>query len=1055
MTGLDFQTVDVKFTQGLDTRTQRKLVMPGKWDELINVTLADDGTPQRRDGLAALVASASGNGLATYNKELLVVNGATVSSVSTAGADIANAVSGKLGYVGVSKAEVRRSTGVQDSMDCANGGGFTCYVWRALDGNSTVLGINCSLVDETTGAQLIVDSALIAAAGAICPRVVFADSAFFIFYISGTSLRCRVIRISAPTTVGAEVSLVTSVSLSTRNFDAIAFGASSAMVSYGWADGVTSVRTIQAIHTLGVPSVAAGPVNLFTEAQVPILTLSALTCAAFDATLAATIVLNSAGGAFTGTSAATINAAWAVVTAANNILGNPPAVAGNTCHITATPIGGRLQVFSDEQSSWNTPALSAITSIIINTGLTVFSGPGTIVNSATFASGGGIQGPKGPFIHGKAFTSGTSVYLPMCVMENYSLTAVATNNQQNVFLLFDCTGAAAAVGAIAAAVVARALYGTFGIQTIAGSAPQVSTPCSSPEVSSGSFAVACPERTTLSFSNGINISPTGVVRLTLTPNTTRPPIRTQLGETTYLAGGSLTGYDGAAIAEHGFPLFPEGIGVVASAGAGVTAGVHQVIAVYEWIDNAGQRHQSAPSLPSSGTAGGGTSQLTVVVPTLLISQKVGVNIVLFMTQAGGLTFYRVTPVNVPVPNTTAATSVTIVISSSDATIAGNELLYTQPNQAGTTLPNLAPPPCSVLGVHQNRVWFDRADQPVAFGYSQQYINNVGLQFNEQLGGVVDVSAGAFTGFASLDEKQIIFCARKLYVVYGTGPTANGGFSNYSDPQEIPADVGCSEPRSIVKMPNGIIFKSAKGFYLLGRDLSVRYIGDGVARYDADTITSAVILEDRHECRFTTTGSAQLRSQLIYDYLADQWSTTQISFNNGAANLLYAPADALWWSTGGYYASVGIGFGLNRDTPGVFLDAAGGTPVAIPTQARTAFLHVGVLAGLQRVRRLFLTGTSPNAPTSSLTISVDFDDAYNAVAPGSYSFTTVLSTITFALGMPIDLRHKLRRQKCKSIAFTFTDVPTVANPSGVNFQALSLEVGMKRGLSKLPAAQSIG
>ena len=55
---LNFQTVDVKFTKGLDTKTQAKLVIPGKWQQLENCTLEDNGTPQRRDGSIALVAAA-------------------------------------------------------------------------------------------------------------------------------------------------------------------------------------------------------------------------------------------------------------------------------------------------------------------------------------------------------------------------------------------------------------------------------------------------------------------------------------------------------------------------------------------------------------------------------------------------------------------------------------------------------------------------------------------------------------------------------------------------------------------------------------------------------------------------------------------------------------------------------------------------------------------------------------------------------------------------------------------------------------------------------------
>jgi hypothetical protein len=386
------------------------------------------------------------------------------------------------------------------------------------------------------------------------------------------------------------------------------------------------------------------------------------------------------------------------------------------------------------------------------------------------------------------------------------------------------------------------------------------------------------------------------------------------------------------------------------------------------------------------------------------------------------------------------------------------LLYTQPNQGGTTLPNLAPAPCSVLGVHQNRLWFDKADQPGQFGYSQQYVNNLGLQCNETLGGAVHSEAGAFRGFVALDEKIIILCARKPFVIYGTGPTAAGGFSSYSEPQEIPSDVGCSEARSILKMPQGIIFKSQKGWYLLGRDLSVRYIGGGAAGYDANSVSSAVLLEDRQECRFTSiTGT-----QLIYSYAVHsedgvgQWSTQTAHQDAGA----YPIRDALWWPAGGssgYYVHITSTLGLNRDTPGAFADQPGNTGArGIVTTARTAFLRLGVLNGFQRVRWVNITMSAPTKPDSTFRVDVRFDEDYQGNF-GGYNFSTVLSTIGFTNGdVPYDLRHKLRHQKCKSVAFIFTETP--ANEADVvlrGMEGLALEVGLKKSVNRLRAAQGVG
>lgn len=1051
---LDFQTVDIRFTEGLDTKTQPKMVLPSKWNKLENCTLSEDDTPTRRDGIAALVATANGNGLATYNKELLVVNGSAVSSVVTAGADSVVTLPGEYAFVDVEAEDVTfpgTDGGTQDSLDCATGAGLTCYVWM----EPTNLAVRCTLVDEATGAHLQ-SNVLVNAAAPICPRVVFSVNAFYIFYIDAggsPTLFCRVIQTSAPTVLGAQTAIIASASLPVMNFDAIDVDPGGSvgltLLAYAWSDGTTSVRSVSVTQTAGVPSILVGPSNIFTEAQLPIATLTGLAVVAFDL-FEAGVFATSIGAASMAGLAGRSTITGGVPSAAAVHLDANVAATATPCHVTGTKIGSRIRIFWDRQSEISVPGMNPLHWMEVTTGCAIAQPAQVLVLSASFrVNAAEASGPKGPWIFGKAFTSGGRTFLPTCIIETYaSLGAnTRTNNEQNVLLLLDGqTGV----------VVGKALPGSFGAVRV-GITPTVSTPCSTPEVSSGSFALACTRRTVLDLFNGVVNTNTGVCRLTLTPNVTVSPIDAQLGGSTFLAGGALTSYTPGVLVEHGFPLFPEGISAVTLAGGGaMTAGTHQVVAIYEWYDNAGLRHQSAPSL-AVATTQAANDRITVLVPTLLVSQKTAVQIVLYITQAGGLSFNRVAIT----PNDTTVAFVTIIVSSADTLTIANELLYTQPNQAGTTLANIAPGPSRSLAVHQNRVFFDKTDQPGQFGYSQQYdvINGVGLQFSPDLGGVVDVSGGAIVGFASMDEKLIIFCTNKPFVVYGAGPDSAGGGSGYGTPQGIQSDVGCTDPRSILEMPQGIIFKSSKGWYLLGRDLQVRYIGEGVAAFDADPVSSAVLLADRHECRFASSSG----TQLIYSYDTNnggQWSTTVYKADDGATISNVAVADAVWWPTGGFYATVSLVHGLNQDTPGVFLDQPGTSSAAlsIPTTGRTAWLRMSLINGFQRIRWMYLTGTSPTAPTSTLTVNVDFDDAYDGKAPGSYQFTvpfaTVFPVLTFVVGTSIDFRHKLIRQKCKSVAFTFRDEPTTANPAGVNFQALSLELGLKKGLKRLPAAQSV-
>lgn len=1082
---LDFQNVDVKFNQGLDTRTEKKLVIPGKWNQLKNCSLAANDTPQRRDGSVALVASATGNSLAAFNDELLVISGPTASSVTQSPTSTVQSRSGLVGNVVVGKTEIHHDEGSQCHFDMAHGGGLTCCVWvdaQFAVGTSTRTGVKCSLYDETTGTQYLTNFDIKVAATAVFPRVVYSPAAsgsaeaFMIFYIhgagAGTSLGCRVIQTFAPTTVGAEVNLIVSADLSFASFypfDAIHFEVSGvakgAMVTYVWNDGTTAVRTVHVSHSASVPSIDLGPLNLITEAEAT--TVLAVTSVRLTATLAATFVYTS-GGTKTGMNGITSSANFIVVTAATNLSAtapNPLLVYPN--HITAVHwASGSTSVFWDFQNVYNNiTTIVPILTITVSDVLAIIAGPSTFTNSlSSTAAAGNAAPPNGPFICGKAFASGSSVYLPTCVMERYDTLPVdvVTLNQQSTFFLFQATGATHAV----AVVVSRALAGSFGypyVGAVGGNlSPELAMACSTPAIGSG-FGILLPESVDLILEGSLNVSPSGVCRLDLTPNSSLPVSGRQLGESVYMAGGNMTSYDGKEVVETGFPLFPEGISVTAVGGAGdVTPGTHQVVAVYEWTDNNGVRWQSSPSKPVSVTTVA-ADFVRVKIPNLVMSQKTGISLVPYMTDAAGTVFKRAISVSNPIFNNTSSFSTTVDVgvnatwgSASDAHLDGTEPLYTQPDQSGTTLPTKAPPPFSVMAVHQNRLFFDIADKRDMFGYSQQWIAGSPLLFSSALSIQLPTSNGGVAGFSSMDEKLIILCGKKIFVLYGSGPDVSGSNSGYGQPQEIPSDVGCSESTSILSMPNGIIFKSIKGWYMLGRDLVCRYIGAGVENLNTNTVSSAVLLQDRQECRFTSTSGTQLI--YAYDLNGGQWSTTEYRADSGAAVTNVAVADAVYWSTIGAYVTVSTVHGLNKDTPGIFLDKPGTSPnaLAIITTARTSWLKMSVINGFQRVRKLYLTGTTATAPTSTLAVAVDFDDGYGQVSPGSYSFSVNFGTMftTFTTGITVDFRHAMQQQKCKSVAFTFVDTPLLASPAGgVNYQDLSLELGLKKGLKKLPAAQS--
>jgi hypothetical protein len=1054
---LNFQVAPIAFTQGQDTRTQSKLVVPGKWLSLSNMSISQDGTPRRRYGLTATSASSTGNGLALHGNELLTVNGSSVASYSTAeSATVAK--SGTLANVNVSLLPVKAGTGSVDSMDVAYSGAVALYAWRDLSAAGTVNGINYTLVDQATGTKILDNAVAVTDANAICPRVVYDHAGgFIISWLTTTGgHKLQALAVTTAGAFGAATTLVTDANIVVKNFDACFFNASGigfnnqAMVVCRYNDGVSSVVRALIGRSGTTVTLSFALTQTVTAASVPTANIWGIAVATYATGVA---------GVFIVETAATPGIVGTVVDANFNVSSGPTVVAAFTqvateSHITATQkisggING-LQVFSDQvQSGAVTAIVTPISTVTVGPTLTVLVAASTLCNSNKFSQtygAGAANGVEGPWICGKAFSSSSNTVTTLPCFTFSSAGGGNGSAIQNAFFTLDGSSGS---------VVAKALYGSFGNNPNANL--QICTPCSSPSVGSG-FLTAVPQITnTLLTGNAsftVPLTQAGLSGALLTPNTSTGPQTAQLGPTTFFAGGQLCAYDGSSLTEHGFNLFPENVGVAIGAGGTVTDGVHQVVAVYEWVDANGGRHQSSPSTAASVTAGGGNNTITAKVATLQLTQKSGVTIAVYMTTASGLTFFRVTNPFTTTLNTKAAVSVTITVTTSDTTLVTNEVLYNQPNEAGTTLPNDAPPPCSSIFVSRNRLWLLSEDSPLEYRYSQELLNGFGLQFaglfgDTTLGGLVPAESGGTVSIAALDEKTVIFCARKIYVVYGDGPNPSGGNNNFSEPQEIPSDVGCQDVRSVLVMPNGIIFKSQKGWHLLGRDLSVRYIGEGVAAYDGTTCTSAVLMADRKECRFNM---QNVGATLVYSYYSEpaQWSV----FLYGGGFLPAQFSDAIWWPLGGSYTVISPTAGINAETVGVFDDnigVAGQTKVT--TTAQTSWLRPGALEGFQRVRMLFLSGTPIAAPlASTLTMTVDFDDT--GFSSGAYTKNIDMSGVS---GSDVtDLRHKLAHQKCKSVRFTFSEVGNTLNANVLlGIQAMALEVGLKKGVNRLPAAQSVG
>lgn len=569
---------------------------------------------------------------------------------------------------------------------------------------------------------------------------------------------------------------------------------------------------------------------------------------------------------------------------------------------------------------------------------------------------------------------------------------------------------------------------------------------------SGVFSFASTVTTGIDQDAGSFRTRTGVERVSVDFTSSYRYASAELGGNLLIAGGVLHAYDGRTICESGFHFFPEGLtGTAAGSGGSIDAGAHQYRVVYEWTDAQGQIHRSAPSNAYEVTTAA-SDRVTLAIPTLLITQKSDVRILIYRTVASGSIFYRISSLTSPTLNDKTVDSVSYVDSASDASITSNELIYTDGTD-NQELENIPPGACGLITTHRGRAFVKVAPNKIA--YSKLTLDGMPPAFNDGLYLLPDGRGGDVTAIAGMDDKLVIFKERAIFAVAGDGPT-NNGQGDYAEPQLITSDVGCDEPRSVVLTNAGMMFHSPKGIYLLDRSLAVTYLGAPVELFNGLTITSAAVVPSSNQVRFTTSGTATLENGetrtnlvLVYDYLMNQWGT----FTGIAAT------DATVWQ--GVYVWTKSDGKTYKENASSFTDAG----AFIQLRFVTSWLSLAQLQGFQRIYRLLILGDYEGAHSLRVRLGYDFrpeypfDQTINATSvtgPGTWGSDPAWGTgSTWGGAWPLEwFRVSPSRQKCSAIRICVEDTQTSAYNEGFAISGITLLAGVKNGPNKMAAARSI-
>lgn len=521
-------------------------------------------------------------------------------------------------------------------------------------------------------------------------------------------------------------------------------------------------------------------------------------------------------------------------------------------------------------------------------------------------------------------------------------------------------------------------------------------------------------------------------------------INTVQANTLLIVGGILQGYDGISTTELGFNIYPEDV-VAAPSGhlANLSEGVYQYQVVFEWTDNNGQIYRSAPSVPISVQTLV-NNQVALSGPSLRLTSKQNVSIVIYRTAANGTTFNRITSTIQPLLNDPTTNSWSFIDTLSDTLASSNELLYT----TGNILENISPPANSIITTYNNRVFLAGLSDKLLMWYSQSVVDNSNFntippQFCEQLTVACDPRGGNITALGLLNQTLIIFKEREIFSLQGNGPDATGNNNDFADPTLVTSDVGCINANSIVIIPEGLMFQSHKGIYLLDQSLNVSYIGAPIEDFTTN-ITSAIENPQDNQIILTTSNG----TALVYDYYFKQWATWS---NHPASD------SAIYNNTFCFLTPQGKVYTQNRSK---YTDGA--SPIYLSWTLPN--LSFAGLNGFQRVYKAYILGTYKGPHTLNIQVAYDYNDSYtqNVIVNASSNVSNWGSDANWGSShfwggeyQIYEFRVDFNIQKCTSIRISVSDNQASAYNEGYSISSVVFEVGVLPGGNRLAISNTYG
>ncbi len=1031
--------VDISFAQGLDTKTDPKRVQMGNFLQLQNTVFNKGGLLQKRNGYEKLTSlpDTSYSYLTTFNGDLTAI-GPNIAAFNNANASWIQ--KGSIEPLSLSVLPLIRNNLNQIACDSAVAlNGLVCTVYLETDG--TTITNKYVIADSVTGQNIVPPSVIPVSSGTVSGgmRVFVLGNSFVIVFtntIAGSPhLQYVAISSYTPTDVSANTDIASGyLPSSTLSWDGYV-NSDILFLAYNTTSGGQSIQLKYLTKTLFL-----SPAKTFAG---EIATMVSVTV---DNTNPASYVV------YVSYYDAISQDAYTLAVDQNlNTLMAPQLIASavDLLNITSAAQNGICTIFGEVDNLYAMGALPTnyIVAVTITLVGAVVSAPFNVIRSVGLAS-------KAFIIAGKIYflSAFDSQYQPSYFLINGSesleespvIAGKLAYENGGGYLSFGLPGVSISGTKAQIAYLIKDLVQAVNKNTNVPSGTQVDGIYSQTGINLSSFAFG---------SENLGSS--------------------EIGNNLHITGGYVTMYDGYLPVEHNFFVWPDAIfstptlAVVWSATGGSMAAQPDTATntnayyyqfVYEWTDNQGNAFKSAPSIPISMTTTGNltTGSATLTIPTLRLTMKVEnpVKIVVYRWSVGQQIYYQTTSITAPLLNDTTVDTVTFVDTNSDATILGNNILYT----TGGVVENISPPATNIFVLFDSRLWLVNAEDPNVWWYSKQVIQATPVEMSDLFTIYVPPttstqgSTGPITAGAAMDDKLITFKENAILYINGTGPDNTGANSQYSQAIFITSTIGCTNQRSIVLMPDGLMFQSDKGIWLLDRGLNTTYIGAPVEEFTLGAaVTSAVNVPETNQVRLTLDSGITL----MYDYYYKQWGT--FVGVPCVSSCIFEKMHTFINSYGATY----------QEAAGQYLD--GSNPVLMAFE--TGPLRLGDLQGYQRAYFFYLLGTYYSPHKLVLSMTYDYENGPSQsviITPTNYStpFGSGPSQSPFGQGNPFGggtnletWRIFLERQRCMAFGIKMQEVfdpsfGTVAG-AGLSISGLNVVMGFKKDFRPQPAVNSIG